>query len=61
MRFATRLAALEAKGRGAPPSICKAIDFQYNERQYDDRGWCTFEEAVPDELIVRLNPNMRME
>ena len=42
-----------------PDYICKAIDFQYNERKYDERGWCTFEEAVSDEMIVRLNPNMR--
>ena len=59
VRFATRLVALEAKAHGPPAAICTAIDFQYNERGYDERGWCTFEEAVSDELIVRLNLNMR--
>ena len=26
----------------------------YNERAYDERGWCCFEDAVSDELLARL-------
>ena len=59
VRFATRLAALDAKGHGAPTAVCASIEFQYNERKYDERGWCVFEEAVADELVVRLNANVR--
>jgi hypothetical protein len=36
-----------------------AIDFLYNERPYMDRGWCCFEDAVSEELLARLTPNMR--
>ena len=59
IRFASREAAVAAKDSGAPISICVAVDFLYNSRAYDDRGWCCFEDAVSDEMLARLNKKMR--
>ena len=59
VRFSSREAAVTAKQRGAPVSICAALDFLYNARAYDDRGWCCFEDAVSDEMLARLSPKMR--
>ena len=59
VHFSSREAAVTAKQRGAPKSICAALDFLYNARAYDDRGWCCFEDAVSDEMLARLSPKMR--
>ena len=40
VRFATRAAALAATAAGLPSSLCAGIGTQYNERPYDERGWC---------------------
>lgn len=65
--FATREAAKKALtfdpkalGLGADSFVC----FEYNDRPYDDRGWCTFEDAVSIEFLGRSakpgNTAMRM-
>ena len=32
----------------------------YNERPYDERGWCVFEDAVSHELLARLGAAPRV-
>ena len=61
VRFASHEAALAAKGAGAPAGICGGINTLYNERAYSDRGWCTFEDAVSKELVMRLQEFPRMK
>jgi len=38
--FATREGAVAAKRAGALAGVFEGIDMWYNERPYDDRGWC---------------------
>ena len=61
VRFTTHEAACLAR-RAAPQlsHLCDGIDTLFNERSYDDRGWCIFESAVSSELIVRLDAFPRM-
>jgi len=54
VRFASHEAALAAKRAGPWPELCDGIDTLYNERPYDERGWCVFEDAVSHELLARL-------
>ena len=54
VRFASHEAALAAKRAGPWPELCDAVDTLYNERPYDERGWCVFEDAVSHELLARL-------
>jgi hypothetical protein len=54
VRFASHKAALAAKRAGPWPELCDGIDTLYNERPYDERGWCVFEDAVSHELLARL-------
>jgi hypothetical protein len=53
-RFASHEAALAAKRAGPWPELCDGVDTLYNERPYDERGWCVFENAVSYELLARL-------
>jgi hypothetical protein len=46
--------ALAAKRAGPWPELCDGVDTLYNERPYDERGWCVFENAVSYELLARL-------
>eukprot|EP00900_Chrysochromulina_parva_P004336 jgi/Chrpa1/13903/Chrysochromulina_OHIO_Genome00006180-RA len=46
VRFASLEAALAAKRAGPWPELCDGVDTLYNERPYDERGWCVFENAV---------------
>jgi hypothetical protein len=55
LRFASHEAALAAKRAGPWPELCDAVDTLYNERPYDERGWCVFENAVSYELLARLD------
>jgi hypothetical protein len=54
VRFASHEAALAAKRAGPWPELWDAVDTLYNERPYDERGWCVFENAVSYELLARL-------
>eukprot|EP00900_Chrysochromulina_parva_P019272 jgi/Chrpa1/27346/Chrysochromulina_OHIO_Genome00027313-RA len=55
VRFASHEAALAAKRAGPWPELCDdGVDTLYNERPYDERGWCVFENAVSYELLARL-------
>ncbi|KOO28318.1 ankyrin repeat and sam domain-containing protein 6 [Chrysochromulina tobinii] len=54
VRFASHEAALAAKRAGPWPELCDGVDTLYNERPYDERGWCVFEDAVSHELLARL-------
>jgi len=54
VRFASHEAALAAKDAGPWPELCDGVDTLYNERPYDERGWCVFENAVSYELLARL-------
>ena len=54
VRFASHEAALAAKRAGPWPELCDGVDTLYNERAYDERGWCVFEDAVSHELLARL-------
>jgi hypothetical protein len=54
VRFASHEAALAAKRTGPWPELCDGVDTLYNERPYDERGWCVFENAVSYELLARL-------
>ena len=40
VRFATHEAALAAKRAGPIAGVCAGVDTLYNERPYDERGWC---------------------
>ena len=55
VRFSTHEEALAAKGAGAP-SLCKGIDTLYNERPYDERGWC----AGGEEFFFPSSPPARL-
>ena len=37
------------------------LALEYNERPYNDRGWCSFEGSVSVELIARLSKYPKME
>ena len=37
------------------------VAHEYNDRQYSDRGWCSFEGSVSVELIARLAAYPKME
>ena len=54
VRFASHEAALAAKRAGPWAELCDGVDTLYNERPYDERGWCVFENAVSYELLARL-------
>ena len=54
VRFESHEAALAAKRAGPWPELCDGVDTLYNERPYDERGWCVFENAVSYELLARL-------
>jgi Ran GTPase-activating protein (RanGAP) involved in mRNA processing and transport len=54
VRFTSHEAALAAKRAGPWPELCDGVDTLYNERPYDERGWCVFENAVSYELLARL-------
>jgi Ran GTPase-activating protein (RanGAP) involved in mRNA processing and transport len=54
VRFTSHEAALAAKRAGPWPELWDAVDTLYNERPYDERGWCVFENAVSYELLARL-------
>ena len=43
VRFAAHKAAVAAKSAGLIPGVCRGVDTLYNERPYDERGWC----AIP--------------
>ena len=51
--FATREGALAAKCAGALAGVFEGIDMWYNERPYDDRGWC----ARPRPFAPRRPPS----
>jgi len=62
VQFATHELALEAKRAcGNMSELWSGLDTLYNERPYDDRGWCCFEDIASVELILRLAsfPEMR--
>ena len=55
VRFASHEAALAAKRAGPWAELCdQGVDTLYNERPYDERGWCVFENAVSYELLARM-------
>jgi hypothetical protein len=54
VRFASHEMALDAKRAGPWAELCDGVDTLYNERPYDERGWCVFENAVSYELLARL-------
>jgi hypothetical protein len=54
VRFTSHEAALAAKRAGPWPELWDGVDTLYNERPYDERGWCVFENAVSYELLARL-------
>ncbi len=58
VRFTTHEAAIATKAAAAElhKGLCDGVDFLYNERDYFERGWCCFEDAVSFELLARLNP-----
>ena len=60
LSFAQRSSAIAAKQAPAS-SLYSGVDFLYNERAYDARGWPTFEGAVSIELVARLSlyPKLR--
>ena len=60
VRFATHEAALAAKRAGPIAGVCAGVDTLYNERAYDERGWCCFEEGVSGEVVARLHTNPRL-
>ena len=61
VRFATHDAARRAAEEADHANICAGVSTRYNQRAYEDRGWCTFEDNVSGELEARLsvNPNLR--
>ena len=59
--FTTHEAALAAKRAAALlEHIAGGVDTLFNERAYDERGWCVFEWSVSGELILRLRAYPRM-
>eukprot|EP00900_Chrysochromulina_parva_P001866 jgi/Chrpa1/11680/Chrysochromulina_OHIO_Genome00022100-RA len=61
VRFETHEAALAAKRAGPWAELCDGgVDTLYNERPYDERGWCVFENAVSYELLARLGTVPRL-
>ena len=59
VRFSEHAAAMAAKdaatmGDHDLSTICGGIDTLYNERPYEDRGWCCFEEGVAMVVVAYL-------
>lgn len=46
------IAAVEAASR--LDHVCGGINYLYNDRAYDDRGWCCSEDNISSELTARL-------
>ena len=62
VHFATHEAAVRTKeAAGQLTHIADGIDTFYNERPYDNRGWCCFEGSVSSELLSRLNAYPRLQ
>ena len=40
VRFRTHEKALAFRGSSSYEALCEGIDTVYNERPYDERGWC---------------------
>ena len=55
VRFTTHDAARRAAEEADYASICEGVSTRHNQRPYEDRGWCTFEENVSGELEARLS------
>lgn len=53
VRFASHMEAAAAQARASHAHLCAWIALKYNERPYDERGWCIFEDAVSSELVVQ--------
>ena len=57
VRFATHEAALAAKRAGVIAGVCAGVDTLYNERPYNDRGWCAHDTLCRvDPLAARSLP-----
>ena len=61
IRFASHSAATAAKKLAGTLELCKALDFQYNERSYDERiddggdggrGWCAAHQTTVVQLLL---------
>ena len=57
VRFATHEAALAAKRAGPVAGVCVGVDTLYNERPYDERGWCVRYARAPRLFFSRAPPS----
>ena len=59
--FADHEAAKRAAAAAETTKLCTFAVLAWNDRAYDGRGWCVFEEGVSVELIARLETYPKMK